>query len=157
MLKNPPAKARDMVDTGLIPGSGRSPGGGHGNPLQYSWGLALVALMVKNLPAMQKSWVHFLDQEDPLEKKMALQYSRLNNPIDRGSWQSTIHRVTDSWTRLNNWARTHKVDEYEVWKVDLAVSWKLRKFCYRRSQMGLMVLSSHEEEVKLTLLHCWSE
>ena len=31
-----PAKAGDTTDVGLIPGSGRSPGGGHGNPLQYS-------------------------------------------------------------------------------------------------------------------------
>ena len=34
--ENPPASAGDIRDTGLIPGSGRSPGGGHGNPLQYS-------------------------------------------------------------------------------------------------------------------------
>ena len=37
MIKNPPANAGDVRDTGLIPGSGRSPGGGHGNPLQYSF------------------------------------------------------------------------------------------------------------------------
>ena len=36
VVKNPPANAGDIRDTGLIPGSGRSPGGGHGNPLQYS-------------------------------------------------------------------------------------------------------------------------
>ena len=36
MVKNPPASARDAGDTGSILGSGRSPGGGHGNPLQYS-------------------------------------------------------------------------------------------------------------------------
>ena len=36
VVKNPPAKAGDTRDTGLIPGSGRSPGGGHGNPRQYS-------------------------------------------------------------------------------------------------------------------------
>ena len=35
MAKNPPASAGDRGDVGLIPGSGRSPGGGHGNPLQY--------------------------------------------------------------------------------------------------------------------------
>ena len=35
MVKNPSAKARDK-EAGLIPGLGRSPGGGHGNPLQYS-------------------------------------------------------------------------------------------------------------------------
>ena len=34
--KNLPANAGDIRDAGLIPGSGRSPGGGHGNPLQYS-------------------------------------------------------------------------------------------------------------------------
>ena len=36
-IKNPPAKARDIRDVGSIPGSGRSLGGGHGNPLQYSY------------------------------------------------------------------------------------------------------------------------
>ena len=33
MVKNPPANAVDIRDVGLIPGSGKSPGGGHGNPL----------------------------------------------------------------------------------------------------------------------------
>ena len=50
VVKNPPPKAGDMRDTGLIPGSGRSPGGGHGN---------------------------------------ALQYSCLENPMDRGAWRAT--------------------------------------------------------------------
>ena len=36
VLKNPPATAGDIRDLGLIPGSGRSSGGGNGNPLQYS-------------------------------------------------------------------------------------------------------------------------
>ena len=36
MVKNPPASAGDVRDLSLIPGSGRSPGGGHGNPLQYA-------------------------------------------------------------------------------------------------------------------------
>ena len=36
VVKNLPANARDIRDMGLIPGSGRSPEGGHGNPLQYS-------------------------------------------------------------------------------------------------------------------------
>ena len=35
-VKNPPANARDVRDADSIPGSGRSPGEGHGNPLQYS-------------------------------------------------------------------------------------------------------------------------
>ena len=36
VVKNPPANQGDTRDEGLIPGSGRSPGGGHGNPLQCS-------------------------------------------------------------------------------------------------------------------------
>ena len=36
MVKNPPVSAGDTRDTGSIPGLGRSPGGGNGNPLQYS-------------------------------------------------------------------------------------------------------------------------
>ena len=36
MVKNPPANAGDIRDAGSIPGSGRSPGEEHGNPLQYS-------------------------------------------------------------------------------------------------------------------------
>ena len=36
VVKNPPANTGDVKDTGLVPGSGRSPGGGHGNPLCYS-------------------------------------------------------------------------------------------------------------------------
>ena len=36
MVKNPPASAGAAGDTGPIPGSKRSPGGGHGNPVQYS-------------------------------------------------------------------------------------------------------------------------
>ena len=48
-------------DVGLIPRSGRSPGGRHGNPLQYS---------------------------------------RLENPMDRGAWSATVHRDTENWTWL---------------------------------------------------------
>ena len=43
-------------DPGSIPGSGRSPGEGIGYPLQYSWA-SLLAQMVRNLPAMQETWV----------------------------------------------------------------------------------------------------
>ena len=37
VVKNPPANAGDIRDSGLIPGLGRSPGGGNGNPFQYSY------------------------------------------------------------------------------------------------------------------------
>ena len=61
--------AGDAGNAGWIPGSGRFPGGGHSN---------------------------------------ALQYSCLENPMDRGAWQATVHRVTKSRTQLGNWACKHK-------------------------------------------------
>ena len=61
VAKNPPANAGDARDSGLTPGSGRSPGGGNGNPLQYSC---------------------------------------LENSLDRGAWWATVNRVAHSWTRL---------------------------------------------------------
>ena len=61
VVKNLPANAGDVRDTSSIPGLGRSPGGGNGNPLQYSC---------------------------------------LGNPIDRGAWQATVHRVKKSQTGL---------------------------------------------------------
>ena len=54
----------------MIPVSGRSPGEGIGCPLQYSWA-SLGAQLVKNLLAMQESWVRSLGWEDPLEKGKA--------------------------------------------------------------------------------------
>ena len=54
--------------------------------------------MVKNLPAMQETWVHSLSWEDPLEKGKGypLQYSGLENSVDRGVWQATVHGVAES-------------------------------------------------------------
>ena len=63
-------------DPGLIPGLGRSTGEGIGYPLQYSWA-SLVAQLVKNLPAMQETWVQSLGWEDPLEKGKATHSSIL--------------------------------------------------------------------------------
>ena len=57
-------------DPSSIPGSGRSPGEGIGYPLQYSWA-SLVAQLVKNLLAMQETWVQSLGWEDLLEKGKA--------------------------------------------------------------------------------------
>ena len=59
VVKNPPANAGDRRDAGLIPGSGRSTGEGTGYPLQCAWA-SLVAQLVKNLPAMQETWVQSL-------------------------------------------------------------------------------------------------
>ena len=57
-------------DPGSIPGSGRSTGEGIRYPFQYSWD-SLVALLVKNPPAMWETWVQSLGWEDPLEKGKA--------------------------------------------------------------------------------------
>ena len=62
MVKNPPANAVDVRDVGSIPGLGRSPGGGNGNPLQCSC---------------------------------------LENSMDRGAWQATVHGVKKSQTGLS--------------------------------------------------------
>ena len=59
MVKNPPANAGDARDMGSILGLGRSPGGGHDNPLQYSC---------------------------------------LENSMDRGAWWATVYGVAKSWT-----------------------------------------------------------
>ena len=57
VVKNPPADAGDTRDVHSIPGSGRSPGGEHGKPLQYFC---------------------------------------LENHLDRGAWQVTVHRLAKS-------------------------------------------------------------
>ena len=54
--KESSCNARDTGDTGSIPGLGRSPGGVHGNPLQYSKA-SLVTQKVKNIPAVWETWV----------------------------------------------------------------------------------------------------
>ena len=54
-------------DLDSIPGLGRSAGEGIGYPLQYPW-TSLVAQLVKNLSAMQKTSVQFLGWEGPLKK-----------------------------------------------------------------------------------------
>ena len=53
---------------------------------------------VKRLPTMWETWVRFLGQEDLLEKDMAtqLQYSCLENPMDRGARWATVHGVAES-------------------------------------------------------------
>ena len=67
-------------DPGWIPGSGRSLGEGRGYPLQDSWA-SLVAQLVKNLPAMQETWVRSLGWEDPWEKRKATHSSILARRI----------------------------------------------------------------------------
>ena len=104
VVKTLPANAGDVRDTGSIPGSGRSPGGGHGKPLPCSWA-SLVAQTVKNLPAMHETWVQALDWEDPLEKGTATHCSILAWRIPwmekPGRLQSVgSHRVGHEWSDL---------------------------------------------------------
>ena len=42
-----------------------------------------------------------------------LQYSCLENPIDRGAWQATVHGVAKSWTRLSNFTHFHSLSDIE--------------------------------------------
>ena len=62
----------------------------------------LVAQKVKNPPAMQETWVQSLGWEDPMEKGMVTQYSCVQNPMDGGAWQATVHGVPKSRTQLDN-------------------------------------------------------
>ena len=66
-------------NSGSIPGSGRSTGEGIGYSLQYSWA-SFVAQLVKNLPAMQETWVQSPGWKDPLEKGKATHSSILGLP-----------------------------------------------------------------------------
>ena len=86
-------------DPSSIPGSERSPGEGIGYPLYYSW-VSHVAQSVKNLPAMQETWVQSLIWEDPLEEGMAIHSSVFawRIPMDRGAWQATVHGVAKNRT-----------------------------------------------------------
>ena len=88
--KEPTCNSRNPTS---IPGSGSSPGKGIGYPLQYSWTF-LVAQMVKNAGDQVRS----LGQEEPLEKRNGYptQYSCLENSMDIGVWQATVHETAKS-------------------------------------------------------------
>ena len=67
-----------------------------------------MAQTVKNLPAMQETWVWSLGWEDPLEESMVTHPSILpwRIPMDRGAWQGTVYRVAKSQTWLSNLAES---------------------------------------------------
>ena len=67
-------------------------------------GASPVAQLVKNLSAMQETWVQSLGWEDPLKEGIATHPSILawRIPTDRGAWQVTVHGVAKSWTQLSN-------------------------------------------------------
>ena len=63
-------------------------------PKHATQGASLVAQMVKNPPTMQETWVRSLGWDDPLEKgSYSLQYSGLENSMDRGAWWATTHGI----------------------------------------------------------------
>ena len=69
----------------------------------------MVTQMVKNLPAMQDTQAQSLGWEDPLEKGMVTHSGILarripwtEEPMDRGAWQATVHRVANSQRRLSD-------------------------------------------------------
>ena len=61
---------------------------------------SLLAQLVKNLPALQETWVQSLGWEDPLGEGMATHCSILGwrIPMDRGAWWATVHKFAKSWT-----------------------------------------------------------
>ena len=63
-------------------------------------GASQLAQTGENLPAVQETWGRSLGREDPLEKGMGnpLQYSCLENSMDRGAWPAIVHEVTESDT-----------------------------------------------------------
>ena len=87
VVKNWPASAGDVRATRLLPGSGRSPGGGHGNPLQYS--------CLEN-PIDRGVWQATVHRESKRELVM-----------DREAWCTAAHRVAKSRTRRSNWTESH--------------------------------------------------
>ena len=65
---------------------------------------SLVAQMVKNLPVIHETQVHSLGQEDSPGggNGNPLQYSCLENSMDRGAWRATVHGVPKSQTQLSD-------------------------------------------------------
>ena len=65
---------------------------------------SLEAQTVKNLPAMQETWVSSLGWDNPLEEGMATHSCILAWRIcmERGAWWATVHGVAESWTRLSD-------------------------------------------------------
>ena len=85
-------------DPGSIPGLGRSPGGGNGNPLQYSC---------------------------------------LENPMDRGACRATVHGVTKSWTRLRNINNLRYADDTTLMAESEELKSLLMKMKERSEKVGL--------------------
>ena len=107
-VKNPPASAGAAADTGSIPGSGISPGGGPSNLLQCSY--------LENPMDRGTRWAtahrsqrlgHDWSNSACMQNlRSRLQYSCLENPMDGGAWWGAVHGVAKSWTRLSTFTFT---------------------------------------------------
>ena len=72
MVKNWPANAGDISDVGLISGSERFPGGGHGNPIQYSQSSPKYSLEALMLKLKLQYFGHLMRRTDSLQKTLML-------------------------------------------------------------------------------------
>ena len=63
---------------------------------------SLVTQTVKNLHAMQETWVQSLERSPGEGNGNPLQYSCLENPMDRGAWRATVHEVMKNWISLSD-------------------------------------------------------
>ena len=90
VVKNPPANAEGAGEVGSIPGSGRPPGVGNGNPLQYSC---------------------------------------LENSMDRGAWWAPVHGATKGPTRLSNYAHSHYVLIFSILEIEKHLKHKNTQIC----------------------------
>ena len=116
-------------DLGSIPGSGRSAGEGISYSLQYSWA-SLVVQLVKNLPAMWKTWVWSLGWEDPLEKGKVTHSSILACRF-HGLYSPWGHKESDSTEWLSLSQRNHRLycAPGSLWAITVVVVVSLGRFC----------------------------
>ena len=94
VIKNPPANAGDKREAGSIPGSGRSPGGGHSNPLKYSclekpmdrgtWRATVHSVDLSDLARMYSRGLNYLTQCPNVQEENTFfseKYNLIYNPI----------------------------------------------------------------------------
>ena len=119
--------AYNVGDLGSIPGSGRSPGEGNGNSLQYSchhppkkgglkkYWASLVAQRVVSAYIVEDLGSNPGSGRSPGEGNCnRLQYSCLENPMDWEAWYATVHGVTKSWTQLSDFTYLLKYQEEDT-------------------------------------------
>ena len=106
---------------------------------------SLVAQRVKSLPAMQKTWIQSLSGRPPGEENgNPLQYSCLENPVDKEAWWATVDRVTKSQIGLSDFTFTFHamfkvgIMEFRVWFKHL---WNIIQL---------------EKRINLPWVNCWS-